>query len=125
MTSTQAVTRTEPGTEPLSVPPQVDVIEDTNGISVYADLPGVSKDTLNIQVDGDTLTIEGEVKLDLPENMDARYVEVSRPRYKRVFTLSKDLDTEKVSAKYEHGVLTLRIPKAEHAQPRRIDIQVT
>jgi len=47
------------------------------------------------------------------------------PRFRRVFTLSKELDTDKVSAEFRHGVLSLRIPKAEHAQPRRIDIKVS
>lgn len=107
-----------------SVPPLVDVYEDAEGITLYADLPGVPKDALSVLVERDTLTIEGEVKLAAPENMSARHVEFSRPRYRRVFTLSRDLDTEKVSAEYGNGVLKLRIPKAQHAQPRRIDIQV-
>ena len=71
-----------------------------------------------------TLTIEGEVSLAMPESMEATYVEVDVPRFRRVFTLSKELDTGKVSAEFKHGVLSLRIPKAEHAQPRRIDIKV-
>jgi HSP20 family molecular chaperone IbpA len=57
--------------------------------------------------------------------MEASYAEVSVPRFRRVFTLSKELDTDKVSAEFKHGVLNLRIPKAEHAQPRRIDIKVS
>jgi HSP20 family protein len=104
--------------------PPVDVIEDSSGITLYADLPGVPKDKLNLQVEGDTLTIEGEVSLSVPEGMEASHAEVSLPRYRRVFTLSKELDTGKVSAELNHGVLSLRIPKAEHAQPRRIEIKV-
>lgn len=104
--------------------PPVDVIEDGTGITLYADLPGVPKDKLNLQVEADTLTIEGEVSLALPEGMEATHAEVSVPRYRRVFTLSKELDAGKVSAELAQGVLKLRIPKAEHAQPRRIDIKV-
>lgn len=104
--------------------PPVDVIEDPTGITLYADLPGVPKDKLNMQVEADTLTIEGEVSLPIPEGMEASHAEVSVPRYRRVFTLSKELDTEKVAAEFKHGVLKLRIPKAEHAQPRRIEIKV-
>jgi HSP20 family protein len=104
--------------------PPVDVIEDAAGISLYADLPGVAKDKLNVQVEADTLTIEGEVTLGTPPGMAASHVEVDVPRYRRVFTLSKELDSEKVSAEYRHGVLKLRIPKAEHAQPRKIEIKV-
>lgn len=104
--------------------PPVDVIEDAAGITLYADLPGVPKDKLNLRVEADSLTIEGEVDLNTPPGMEASHAEVSSPRYQRVFTLSKELDSEKVSAEFRHGVLKLRIPKAEHAQPRKIQIKV-
>jgi HSP20 family molecular chaperone IbpA len=105
--------------------PPTDVIEDVEGITLYADLPGVPKDKLSLHVDADTLTIEGEVILDLPEGMESSHAEVGVPRYRRVFTLSRELDTGKVGAEFSQGVLKLRIPKAEHAQPRRIEIQVS
>ena len=105
--------------------PPVDVIEDRTGITVRADLPGVAKDKLSLQVEADTLTIEGEVSFAMPKDMEATYAEVSVPRFRRVFTLSKELDTGKVSAEFKQGVLELRIPKAAHAQPRRIDIKVS
>jgi HSP20 family molecular chaperone IbpA len=57
--------------------------------------------------------------------MEATHAEVSLPRYRRVFTLSKELDTEKVGAEFTNGVLKLRIPKAQHAQPRKIEVKVT
>lgn len=104
--------------------PSVDVIEDSLGITLNADLPGVPKDKLKLQVEADTLTIEGDVDIDMAENMEATYVEVGLPRFRRIFTLSKEFDTSKVSAEFKHGVLSLRIPKAEHAQPRRIEIEV-
>jgi HSP20 family protein len=104
--------------------PPVDVIEDANGITLYADLPGVPKEKLNLHVEADTLTIEGEVALAMPEGMEATHVEVALPRYRRVFTLSKELDAGKVGAEFAHGVLKLRIPKAEHAQPRKIQVAV-
>jgi HSP20 family molecular chaperone IbpA len=104
--------------------PPVDVIEDSAGITLRADLPGVPKDKLGLHVEADTLTIEGDMSIATPDGMEASYAEVSVPRFRRVFTLSKELDTAKVSAEFTHGVLTLRIPKAEHAQPRKIDIKV-
>jgi HSP20 family protein len=104
--------------------PPVNVFEDAAGITLYADLPGVPKDKLNLQVEADTLTIEGELNLDTPEGMEATHAEIGLPRYRRVFTLSKELDSEKVSAELRNGVLKLRIPKAEHAQPRRIEVKV-
>ena len=104
--------------------PPVDVIEDANGITLYADLPGVPKDRLHIQVEADTLSLEGEIVLTVPEGMEATHAEVSLPRYKRVFTLSKELDADQVAAEFNQGVLKLRIPKAAHLQPRRVEIQV-
>ncbi|SFN04090.1 Molecular chaperone IbpA, HSP20 family [Formivibrio citricus] len=104
--------------------PAVDVIEDASGIVLYADLPGVSKEKLSLQVEGDTLTIEGEVSIDVPEGMDASHVEVNLPRYRRSFTLSKELDTTKVSAELNHGVLKLHIPKVAQAQPQKIKVNV-
>ena len=107
-----------------AVLPPVDVIEDATGITLYADLPGVSKEQLNLRVEADTLTIEGDVALATPEGLQASHAEVSMPRYRRVFTLSKELDPEKIVAEMSHGVLKLRIPKAEHAQPRKVQIRV-
>lgn len=104
--------------------PPVNVVEDTNGITLFADLPGVPKDKLSLQVETDTLTIEGEVSLPLPDGIESIHAEVSLPRYRRVFTLSKELDTEQVAAEFNNGVLKLRIPKAAHAQPRKIEIRV-
>jgi HSP20 family molecular chaperone IbpA len=105
--------------------PPVDVIEDSTGITLRADLPGVPKEKLSLQVEADMLTIEGEVSVLMPESMEANYAEVSVPRFRRAFTLSKELDASKVSAELKQGVLTLRIPKAAHAQPRRIEIKVS
>jgi HSP20 family molecular chaperone IbpA len=104
--------------------PPVDVFEDAAGITLYADLPGVPKDRLVLQLEADTLTIEGEVVLDTPEGMEATHAEVELPRYRRSFTLSRELDSTRVSANFEQGVLKLRIPKAEHAQPRKVEIHV-
>lgn len=116
---------TESRREEATLMPPVDVVEDSQGITLYADLPGVPKDRLGIQIEDDTLVLEGEVQLDLPEGMQATHAEVGLPRYRRVFTLSKELDSDKVTANFEQGVLTLRIPKAEHAQPRKVAIQVS
>ena len=111
--------------EPALLPP-VDVIEDATGITLYADMPGVPKDRLSLRVDGDQLAIEGEAVLAAaPEGMEPTHVEVGLSRYRRTFSLSKELDADKVSAELSHGVLRVRIPKAEHAQPRRVTVQVS
>lgn len=122
MTEKTTATKGDTTQNETSLMPPVDVVEDASGITLYADLPGVSKDKLHLQVETDTLTIEGEMSLQMPGGMESTHVEVGSPRYRRVFTLSKELDTERVTAEFAQGVLKLRIPKAEHAQPRKIQI---
>ena len=104
--------------------PRVDVLEDQTGITLLADLPGVARDSLAINVEGDSLTIEGEVTAATPQAMEAAYAEVRVPRYRRSFTLSRELDGGRIEAHLKDGVLRLRIPKQEHAQPRRIKVNV-
>lgn len=123
MSETSAVTKPDTRDEAALLPP-VDVIEDAAGITLYADLAGVPKDKLHLHVEGDALTIEGEVALEMPEGMESSHVEVGLPRYRRVFTLSKELDASKVGAEFSQGVLKLSIPKAEHAQPRKVQVKV-
>jgi HSP20 family molecular chaperone IbpA len=108
--------------EPALLPP-VDVIEDSAGITLYADLPGVARDGLDLQIDAETLTIEGVAAVELPEGLEAKHAEITVPRYRRVFTLSRELDVENVTAELNQGVLKLRIPKAAHAQPRKIEVR--
>jgi HSP20 family molecular chaperone IbpA len=122
---TSNVNKPDESRREAAVLPPVDVIEDATGITLYADLPGVGKEQLNLRVEADTLTIEGEVALKTPEGLQASHAEVSVPRYRRVFSLSKELDPEKIAAELTHGVLKLRIPKAEHAQPRKVQIRVS
>jgi HSP20 family protein len=104
--------------------PRVDVLEDNMGITLLADLPGVSKEQLELRVEGDSLLIEGAVTPGTPEELRPLYAEVRIPRYRRAFTLSRELDPSGIQANLKDGVLNLRIPKQAHAQPRRIDVQV-
>ena len=106
-----------------AVLPRVDVFEDESGITVLADLPGVPRDKLELKVEGDTLLVEGVVQPQTPEGLEAVYAEVRVPRFRRTFSLSRELDTQRIDANLKDGVLTLRIPKQEHAQPRRIAVQ--
>ena len=106
-----------------SMMPRVDVFEDASGITLLADLPGVPKDKLALRVEGNTLQIEGDLAPETPANMEAMYAEVRLPRYSRAFSLSNELDTDKIDAELTNGVLKLRIPKHSYAQPRRIEVK--
>ena len=130
-TQVQTTSRTEPQqrddqrqADTRAMLPRVDVFEDDTGITLLADLPGVPKDQLELKVDGDALLIEGQVMPGTPDRLEPVYAEVRVPRYRRVFTLSRELDPGRIEANLKDGVLNLRIPKQEHAQPRRIQVQV-
>ena len=105
------------------VVPRVDVLEDESGITLLADLPGVPKDRLELKVDGDTLLIEGAIATPTPQDLQSVYAEIRVPRYRRAFVLSRELDPGKIDANLRDGVLNLRIPKQEHAKPRRIEVR--
>lgn len=123
-TPDSSVAQRDSSRQDLALWPPVDVIEDSTGITLYADLPGVPRDKLNLRVEGDTLAIEAEVALTVPQGMEAHHAEVQLSRYRRGFALSKELDADKVSAELNQGVLRVRIPKAPHAQPRKIAVNV-
>lgn len=103
--------------------PAVDIFEDAGGITLLADMPGVSRDNLDVRLDGDSLAIEGKVSIAMPDGMRALWAEVNVPRFRRTFTLSRELDASRIEANLKDGVLSLRIPKQAHAQPRRIAVQ--
>jgi len=104
------------------VAPAVDIYEDAGGITLIADMPGVSRDRLDVRLDGDNLSIEGRVELEAPTGMRALWAEVNVPRFRRTFTLSRELDAQRIEANLKDGVLTLRVPKQAQAQPRRIAV---
>ena len=105
-----------------AVAPDVDLFEDESGITLLADMPGVPRDKLELNVEGDTLVVEGRMQLQTPDGLETIYAEVRLPRYRRSFGLTRELDTAKIDAKLKDGVLTLRIPKQAAAQPRRIAV---
>jgi HSP20 family protein len=110
-------------TPEVVVRPPVNIYEDADGITLEADIPGVSKERLNVRVDGNTLLIEGEIKLDLSPNMEALYADVRSTHYRRSFALSRELETGGIEAKVKDGVLTVRIPKRAELRPRKIEVQ--
>lgn len=130
--SKQNVTSPEPGgtqaaqrpvrEQPVLRPP-VDIFETTEGITLVADMPGVSKERLSVSVERDSLVIEGDVQVDIPQQIEPVHADVRATHYRRSFALSSELDSGKISAALKDGVLTLRIPKRAELQPRRIQVQ--
>ncbi len=106
-----------------AIRPPVDVFETSDGIKLVADMPGVSREHLTLQTEGNTLTIEGEVQFDMPEQMEALYADVRSTLYRCSFVLSPELDTSHIEAMLKDGVLAVRIPKRPELRPRRIQVQ--
>jgi len=102
--------------------PQVDIYETKDGLWLWADMPGVDENSLNVQLDNGMLTIEGQVDVTQYENVTPLYTEYNVGNYVRRFTLSNDVDSDRIVARMQNGVLALEIPKAERAKPRRIAV---
>ena len=103
-----------------AVRPAVDIYETEEGLNLLADLPGVDKDGLSIDIDQGVLTLRGDV--DDAGRGKSLHREFVLGSYYRRFTLPSELDFDKVSAELNDGVLTLSMPKSEAAKPRKIDI---
>jgi HSP20 family molecular chaperone IbpA len=114
--------REETRSDERYVTPPVDIYETAEGLVVKADLPGVAKDGLDVRVENNLLTIRGK----------AGHIAAGEPVYReyglanffRQFELNDRVDQQSISAELKHGVLTLTLPKAEEAKPRRIDVRV-
>lgn len=104
--------------------PNVEVFEDDEGINLIADLPGVVPRQLNVQVDKETLLIEGKAELPVPDDMQVLHAEVRHTLYRRSFALSSELDPERIQAQLRDGVLRLHIPKRSEVRPRKIEVRV-
>jgi HSP20 family molecular chaperone IbpA len=109
--------------ENVFLTPPVDIFEDEEGITVRAEMPGVSKDHLNIQADRNSLMIEGEAVIDLPAGLEALHADLQATKYRRSFLLSGELQTDQIEANLKNGLLTLRIPKRAEHMPRKIEVR--
>ena len=104
--------------------PTVDIVEDLHAVTLFADLPGVPRERLDIKVHDGSLTIEGESVVRTPANLRLSHAEVRAPFFARRFTVSDDFDTSKIEATLKDGVLKLTIPRRDESKPRRIDVSI-
>ncbi len=103
--------------------PPVDVFEDKDGIKLVAELPGVKAEDVKISVENYTLTLRGEKKQVAEETIEKvhRY-ERTYGTFERTFTLPSTVDSDRIHASFEDGVLTVLLPKVEKAKPREIPV---
>lgn len=122
-------TRTAGSGEPVrswpQIEPRVDAWRDAQGVMMEVELPGVGKDSIEIQVERDILTIVGHGAEFDNGDRQLTHQEYRIGDYRREFTLPDDVDRDRVEAAIEQGVLRIRLPLAEQARPRRIDIKTT
>ena len=86
--------------------------------------PGLDEQSINVTVHDDTLAIEGKLRFDIPEGAKVVWQEFGPATFRRSIRLGAAVDPARVEALYQNGLLTLRMPKAEHAKPRHIQLQV-
>jgi HSP20 family protein len=119
-----ATTRGAQGTTArrATLTPAVDVFENSQGITVFADVPGVPKEKLDIKVQDGTLVIEAEAIVPTPPGLRLQHAEIREPHFFRAFALSADFDASRIDAQLRDGVLKLVIPRRDEARPRRIEV---
>ncbi|MEQ8859983.1 MAG: Hsp20/alpha crystallin family protein [Pseudomonadales bacterium] len=103
--------------------PAGDIFEHDHGITLVLDMPGVSRERLNIQSDRNNLTVEGELEISMPEGTESLHADIRSTHYQRSFSLSgEQLDTESIEASLKDGVLRIDIPKRAEVRPRKIEV---
>ena len=103
--------------------PPIDIFDNGDGLVLRADLPGVSGETLELQVQDNKLTLFGRVAQQAPEDARLIHQEYRVGDYLRSFILSEDVDHERISAKLLNGVLEVTLPRAAQTEPRRIQVK--
>jgi HSP20 family protein len=125
MTTDVKKLRHEGTVEEKVIVPAVDIYETENEYVVKADMPGVTKENVNIIFNDNVLEINGAVEEGWKEKENLKYNEFSLCNYHRSFKVGNDIDSEKINASMGNGVLTLELPKKEAVKPRKIQINVS
>jgi HSP20 family protein len=102
--------------------PVTDIYETESGLTIVMEMPGITKESVNVDLQDDVLRIEGQIDFSKYKGMEPVYAEYNVGHYVRTFGLPSKIDREKIAAQLEDGVLTLTLPKVLEAQPRRISI---
>ena len=102
--------------------PTTDIFETEQALSLIVEMPGVDKSKVDVSVEDGVLTIQGQIDFSKYEGMQPIYTEYNIGHYRRSFSLSNKIAQDKIAAEMQDGVLTLVLPKAEEAKPRRISV---
>lgn len=102
--------------------PIADIYESENALTVVLEMPGVSKENVDVNVEDGVLTIEGRIDFSKYEQLQPVYSEYNVGPYRRSFQISSQIDHSRIAAQMRDGIITLELPKAETAKPRRIQV---
>ena len=103
--------------------PNADIFDTEDALTVVLEMPGVDRDNINISIENGVLTVEGKINFGKYEGLQPVYSEYNVGPYRRSFRISSRIDQDKISAEMHDGVITLMLPKAEEAKPRRIEVR--
>jgi HSP20 family protein len=120
---TPAETAAEPARTRRLWRPLADIVETKEGVTLMLELPGVAAEDVDVALEKRVLTIRAKSSVAAPDKLRLVHAEYEAGDYERAFTLSADFDAEKIEAELKNGVLTLRLPRAEAAQPKTIKVR--
>ena len=103
--------------------PATDIYETEEALTVVMEVPGVEREAIDVNIENDVLKVEAHIDFAKYEGLEPLYTEYNVGHFSRAFTLSNKIDQQRIGANVEDGVLTLTLPKAKEAQPRRIQIK--
>ncbi|PTQ66518.1 Hsp20/alpha crystallin family protein [Celeribacter persicus] len=105
--------------------PLTDIVETADGMTLMLEMPGVTAEDVDITLEKRVLTIRGKVHTTQPEKLQLAYAEYGEGDFERAFTMSDDFDPDKIGAQLSNGVLTLTLPRAAEAQPKKITVKAS
>ena len=105
--------------------PLSDIVETEDGVTLMLEMPGVAAGDVDITLEQRVLTIRGKVRPTRPETLQLTYAEYGEGDYERAFTLSDDFDPDKIDASVKNGVLTVTLPRAAEAKPKKVAVKAS
>jgi HSP20 family molecular chaperone IbpA len=120
----QEVEKAQESTRPMrAFLPTTDIFETDDALTMLLEMPGVDRENIEISVENGVLTVEGKINFGKYEGLQPVYSEYNIGPFRRTFRISSRIDQDKIKAEMQGGVITLVLPKAEEAKPRRIDVK--
>lgn len=114
--------RSARGDDSVSWAPATDIVEDSEGLYLYLDLPDVDEGSLEVESEQNTLSVKATRHYQIGDNQTVHYQGRPKGAFSRVFNVPSSFDLSKVTASYDNGVLTLLVPRSESTRPRKIDV---